>query len=127
MHTVPFKVINFFMLLKMRSYLADIAKIVLQIECLTAANLPSPPEGKLAKEVALCDSGRRICSNFLWGELASMYFHGSWHCPRQLPHLPSPVATLSGITSGGPSAKTREPREPNSSAGSEGSSHGREF
>src|SRR5271154_2632639 len=24
--------------------------------------------------------------NFLWGELASKYFHGSWHRQGQLPH-----------------------------------------
>src|SRR5271155_5797226 len=27
-----------------------------------------------------------------------MYFHGSWRCPGQLPHLPSPIATPFGIT-----------------------------
>jgi len=32
MHAVPFRVINFFMLLKMRSYLPDIAGIVSQTE-----------------------------------------------------------------------------------------------
>src|SRR2546421_5819363 len=46
----------------------------------------------------LCDSDRRTCLNFLWGELTSMYFHGSWRCPGQLPHLPSPIATCFGIT-----------------------------
>jgi len=45
-----------------------------------------------------CDSGRRTCFHFLWGELASKYFHGSWRCPGQLPHLPSPIATRCGIT-----------------------------
>ena len=40
----------------------------------------------------------RPASNFLPGVLASMYFHGSWRCPGQLPHLPSPIATPFGIT-----------------------------
>jgi hypothetical protein len=53
---------------------------------------------KAAKHRENCDSGRRTCLNFLWGVLASMYFHRSWRCPGQLPHLPSPIATPFEIT-----------------------------
>jgi hypothetical protein len=63
----------------------------------------------LAKVCMRCGAGGRTCSNFPWGELASMYFHGSWHCPGQLPHLPSPIATLSERWEGAhtPSAAAR--------------------
>jgi hypothetical protein len=45
------------------------------------------------------------------GELASMYFHGSWRCPGQLPLLPSPIATRFGITAKGILVSLR-PRDP---------------
>jgi hypothetical protein len=55
---------------------------------------------RVAKPITLCDSGQRTCLNFLWGELTSIYFHGSWHGTDLLPLPPSPIATLE-ITSQG--------------------------
>jgi hypothetical protein len=35
---------------------------------------------------------------FRGGELTAVYFHGAWRLPRPIATLPSPIATLFGIT-----------------------------